>query len=133
MDNVGLYNRFGVPAANRYWEDYFEGVEGATESRSKSKDSKDAKERICRERDLSEGNEKVHLIHDSLDDDYAYERAKIVNECYGWYLVLYWAISMDRKTYLQEFVEKQKYEEYNRARYEEIVDLQNSIYYELNY
>jgi len=111
LDNVGLYNRFGVPAANRYWEDYFEGIEGASESKGSSKGDKSEKESIRRERDLSEGNEKVHLIHDTLDDDYAYERAKIVNECYGWYLVLYWAISMDRKTYLQEFVEKQKYEE----------------------
>jgi hypothetical protein len=50
-----------------------------------------------------------------LDDDYAYERAKIVWECYGWYSVLYLAISRSRKTYLQEFVEKQKYE---------VVDLQ---------
>ena len=33
---------------------------------------------------------------------------------------------LEREAYVQ------KYEEYNRARYEEIVDLQNSIYYELN-
>lgn len=77
LDNVGLYNRFGVPAANRYWEDYFEGIEGASESKSSSKGNKDEKESIRRERDLSEGNEKVHLIHDTLDDDYAYERAKL--------------------------------------------------------
>lgn len=33
---------------------------------------------------------------------------------------------LEREAYVQ------KYEEYNRARYEEIVDLQNSIYYELD-
>ena len=103
LDNVGLYNRFGVPAANRYWEDYFEGVEGATESRSKSKDSKDAKERICRERDLSEGNEKVHLIHDSLDDDYAYERAKVVSLTYFGILAFYIFNSFDRERYLEDY------------------------------
>lgn len=103
LDNVGLYNRFGVPAANRYWEDYFEGVEGATESRSKSKDSKDAKERIRRERDLSEGNEKVHLIHDSLDDDYAYERAKVVNLTYFGFFAFYIFISSYRESYLEDF------------------------------
>lgn len=110
LDNVGLYNRFGVPAANRYWEDYFEGIEGASESKGSSKGNKSEKESIRRERDLSEGNEKVHLIHDTLDDDYAYERAKIVWECYAWYLLLYLEISLDRGEFLQEFLEKQRFE-----------------------
>lgn len=110
LDNVGLYNRFGVPAANRYWEDYFEGIEGASESKGSSNGDKSEKESIRRERDLSEGNEKVHLIHDTLDDDYAYERAKIVWECYGWYLVFYLGINLGRKEYLQEFLDQQKNE-----------------------
>ena len=110
LDNVGLYNRFGVPAANRYWEDYFEGIEGASESKVSFKRDKSEKESIRRERDLSEGNENVHLIHDTLDDDYAYERAKIVWECYGWYLVLYMVISLKRNRYLQDFLDHKKIE-----------------------
>ena len=108
LDNVGLYNRFGVPAANRYWEDYFEGIEGASESKGSSKEDKSEKESIRRERDLSEGNEKVHLIHDTLDDDYAYERAKIVWECYFKYIQLCFTIKCFRELYLEEFKCKQK-------------------------
>lgn len=110
LDNVGLYNRFGVPAANRYWEDYFEGIEGASESKSKSTGNKDEKESIRRERDLSEGNEKVHLIHDTLDDDYAYERAKIVNACDLWFYFINWCIiDFLRNRYLHEYVDKMNY------------------------
>lgn len=108
LDNVGLYNRFGVPAANRYWEDYFEGIEGASESKSKSTGNKDEKEGIRRERDLSEGNEKVHLIHNTLDDDYAYERAKVVYECYDKYILLCFTFIWFRELYLEEFKGKQK-------------------------
>lgn len=110
LDNVGLYNRFGVPAANRYWEDYFEGIEGASESKGSSKEDKSEKESIRRERDLSEGNEKVHLIHDTLDDDYAYERAKIVNACdFGFYLINWCIIDFLRNRYLHEYVDKMNY------------------------
>ena len=110
LDNVGLYNRFGVPAANRYWEDYFEGIEDASESKGSSKEDKSEKESIRRERDLSEGNEKVHLIHDTLDDDYAYERAKIVNACdFGFYLINWCIIDFLRNRYLHEYVDKMNY------------------------
>lgn len=108
LDNVGLYNRFGVPAANRYWEDYFEGIEGASESKGSSKGNKSEKESIRRERDLSEGNEKVHLIHDTLDDDYVYERAKVVYECYDKYILLCFTFIWFRELYLEEFKGKQK-------------------------
>ena len=108
LDNVGLYNRFGVPAANRYWEDYFEGIEGASESKGSSKGNKSEKESIRRERDLSEGNEKVHLIHDTLDDDYVYERAKVVYECYNKYILLCFTFIWFRELYLEEFKVKQK-------------------------
>lgn len=108
LDNVGLYNRFGVPAANRYWEDYFEGIEGASESKGSSKGNKSEKESIRRERDLSEGNEKVHLIHDTLDDDYVYERAKVVYECYNKYILLCFTFIWFRELYLEEFKGKQK-------------------------
>ena len=104
LDNVGLYNRFGVPAANRYWEDYFEGIEGASESKGSSKGDNSEKEGIRRERDLSEGNEDVFLIHDTLDNDYAYERAEIVWNCYTGFFMLNDGLGYLRYKCLQDFI-----------------------------
>lgn len=97
LDNVGLYNRFGVPAAPRFWEDYFEGIEGAKEQSNSNRGEKKKEVPQRRyERDLSEGNEKIHLIHSSLDDDFAYERAKIVWDCYANFSLTYLMINLEK-------------------------------------
>ena len=111
LDNVGLYNRFGVPAAPRFWEDYFEGIEGAEEQSNSNRGEKKKEVTQRRyERDLSEGNEKIHLIHSSIDDDFAYERAKIVSDCYDNFLVVYFLTNglKSRVNIFNQFILKNK-------------------------
>lgn len=75
LDNVGLYNRFGLPSSKRNWDYYFKGRE-IKETRKKFTERSLAIERKQKEKDLSEGNEKVELIYTSYDEfhseDYAY-------------------------------------------------------------
>ena len=66
LDNVGLYNRFGLPSASRNWEFYFKGREKNENGKKFVKRSLEI-EGKQRERDLSEGNEKVELIYTSYD------------------------------------------------------------------
>lgn len=98
LDNVGLYNRFGVPSANRYWNEYFVGIEGLKEPQRNLKKSENV-EIIHRhsETDLSEGKEKVHLIHSSLDDDYEYERANLVWKFYDSFFSIYFLMQYNKK------------------------------------
>ena len=67
LDNVGLYNRFGLPSSKREWYTYFLGLE------IESKKSKNGIKHYHKnqERDLSEGNEKVFLIEtpSELEDE----------------------------------------------------------------
>lgn len=66
LDNVGLYNRFGLPSAKRNWEFYFKGREKNETGKKFVKRSLDIESRQ-REQDLSEGNEKVDLIYTSYE------------------------------------------------------------------
>lgn len=74
LDNVGLYNRFGLPSATRDWQFYFKGKEKDENRKRFVKRSLEV-EGKQREKDLSEGNEKVDLIYTSsdklLDEDYS--------------------------------------------------------------
>ena len=74
LDNVGLYNRFGLPSAKRNWEFYFKGKD-KDENRKHFVNRSLNIERKQRMKDLSEGNEEVNLIYTSHDellgDDYA--------------------------------------------------------------
>lgn len=81
LDNVGLYNRFGLPADKRPWQGYFEGVDGVIEGTPIKRNKNHISRRLRRNIDLSEGNEKVYLIHSSLDSDYVYERARLIGIC----------------------------------------------------
>lgn len=67
LDNVGLYNRFGLPSAKRNWEFYFKGREINETGKKFVKRSLEI-ENKQREKDLSEGNEKVDLIYTSYDE-----------------------------------------------------------------
>lgn len=74
LDNVGLYNRFGFPSAERNWEYYFKGRE-IKETKKNFTERSLAIERKQKEKDLSEGSEKVELIFTSndgvIEDDYS--------------------------------------------------------------
>ena len=80
LDNVGLYNKFGFPSSHRHWMLHFEG-----KTQKEETDGKPPKDNIkdieivkrTRKQDLDEGNEEVHLIQTSLDDDV--ESIRIMN------------------------------------------------------
>ena len=89
LDNVGLYNRFGLPDTKRQWMDYFNGIEGVIEQKE-TKNTERVRKFSRRERDLSEGSESVHLIHSSLDEEYLYDRAIAVYDAYLLLYATYW-------------------------------------------
>ncbi len=78
LDNVGLYNKFGFPSSHRHWMLHFEGKTSKEESDKKPrKDNIDIEiTKRTRKQNLDEGNEKVHLIQTSLDDEYFHLQAK---------------------------------------------------------
>ena len=109
LDNVGLYNRFGVPARKRHWGDYFEGVDGVVE-RNIERNKVEASNRDSHQaKDLSEGNDKVFLIHSTFDFDidYAYERAKIINSWFEAYERLYACCEAAKFSYVDN-IQKEK-------------------------
>ncbi len=64
LDNVGLYNRFGTPMANRHWHSHFigskdDGQEGWNDGTGANKDI--LREEYA-ERDYSEGNEEMTVV-----------------------------------------------------------------------
>lgn len=71
LDNVGLYNRFGLPSANRKWMYHFLGHEEDYKSGKK----KGANKSPRKERDLDEGNEQVLLIETTTGLKYEKQRA----------------------------------------------------------
>lgn len=89
LDNVGLYNRFGVPALKRPWQGYFEGVEGVVESKIKRERKTDSTKPRNIVRDLTEGNEKVYLIHSTSEIDYIYERVRLIYKWIEKNIILY--------------------------------------------
>lgn len=67
LDNVGLYNRFGTPMANRHWRHHFNGYEtrgedGWNDGGLLNKDI----EIYDREPDYSEGNEDMEVVEYTL-------------------------------------------------------------------
>lgn len=97
LDNVGLYNRFGVPALKRPWQGYFDGVEGVVENKIKRERKTDSTKPRNIVRDLTEGNEKVYLIHSTSEFDYVYDRFRLI---YKWiekniklYLLYIWSLN----------------------------------------
>ncbi len=63
LDNVGLYNRFGTPMANRHWRHHFNGSETSGEDgwNDGSLLTKDI-DIFDREPDYSEGNEEMEVV-----------------------------------------------------------------------
>lgn len=62
LDNVGLYNRFGLPSANRMWQNHFEGKNISEDEYKPSSKNNDEISFIEIEPDIEEGNEKIELI-----------------------------------------------------------------------
>ena len=65
LDNVGLFNRFGLPSARRAWQHYFEGREDWRDERGY--DNGELGEPRVTDNNLSEGNEEVNMIFSSLN------------------------------------------------------------------
>lgn len=64
LDNVGLYNRFGLPSAKRQWAHHYVG-KSANEYGKEYAEDKDREPSFSLKKrlsDLSEGNEEIHLI-----------------------------------------------------------------------
>ena len=77
LDNVGLYNRFGLPSANRKWLYHFLGHEENYQPKSKKRNQNSRQQ----ERDLSEGDEHVFLIETTTGLKYEKKHAlEIFNE-----------------------------------------------------
>lgn len=89
LDNVGMYNHFGLPDSDHPWEDYFYGrtIPRPTPNNHSERESADV---ICRERDFSEGSERMLLIqnaefpsseqHDQIQDNVDISVPKPVTE-----------------------------------------------------
>ena len=71
LDNVGLYNRFGLPSANRKWMYHFLGHDEDYKIGKKKSGNK----RPRKERDLDEGNEQVLLIETTTGLKYEKQRS----------------------------------------------------------
>lgn len=64
LDNVGLYNRFGLPSIMRKWQYHFNGREDFDEETSTHGDSLGLIGDVV---DIEEGNEEVDMIYSSLE------------------------------------------------------------------
>lgn len=65
LDNVGTYNRFGLPSAIRKWKHHFEGKGCIEDSREFIKRSKS----IGLTKEIIEGDEEMQLIFSSVQDE----------------------------------------------------------------
>ena len=94
LDNVGLYNRFGLPKARRNWKHHFEGkietdiANGEEIEESKQEIQVNVSTKRTRHQNLEEGDEEVFLIQTSDEEDYIVERASefwmLLNEIYNY-------------------------------------------------
>ncbi|MGL5705923.1 MAG: DEAD/DEAH box helicase [Tannerellaceae bacterium] len=64
LDNVGLYNRFGLPSATRNWQKHFDGIE-VSESELKGTTTSSDSQTVQFFDDFTQGNDPVSLIHSS--------------------------------------------------------------------
>lgn len=80
LDNVGLYNYFGLPDANRKWQHYFRGLD-AVEKQAKPKDRpREIMDIKLNESKLEEEDELMMIIKSSADDVVSSELKKQWNK-----------------------------------------------------
>lgn len=78
LDNVGLYNVFGLPSANRKWRYHFEGPNIPEPERLNVNDESDYHVVIP----IEEGDQPVELIHSTKDNNIVVEHSSVDNkEC----------------------------------------------------
>lgn len=78
IDNVGLYNRFGLPSINRKWEYYFKGLHKGLSPIFPSETSSIKLENIAD--DYFEGKEDVKLLYDSHKNNEEIDEIFIYND-----------------------------------------------------
>ncbi|MBR1850987.1 MAG: DEAD/DEAH box helicase [Bacteroidales bacterium] len=71
LDNVGLYNRFGLPSARRHWQHHFEGREDWDETGTCGGGLLEEHQYVPR--DLSEGNEEMQMVYTSIEAPETYQ------------------------------------------------------------
>lgn len=64
LDNVGLYNRFGLPSATRNWQKHFDGIE-VSEAELKGTTTSSDSQTVQFFDEFTQGNDPVSLIHSS--------------------------------------------------------------------
>ena len=80
LDNVGLYNKFGLPKARRHWQHHFQGKfesENTEVNILEVEPKKNTSVKRTRNQDLSEGNERVFLIESPDDIEYMEQRIEL--------------------------------------------------------
>ena len=77
IDNVGLYNRFGIPSANRQWKRHFEGKASAKEEQKKQKALNSSHNR---KQDFDEGDEMLELIYSCSTEPASYTNIETIFE-----------------------------------------------------
>lgn len=73
LDNVGLYNQFGLPSARRKWRYHFEGPDIPEPERLRLNDDSDYHVVIP----IEEGDQVVELIHSTKDDNIIVENSQV--------------------------------------------------------
>ena len=104
LDNVGSYNKFGLPSANRKWRAHFEG-EGQRVTRSQLNNASGGG---ARPQNFKEGDEEMSLIFSgialSTPDLEFYPILKSISETYEWFPLGYEAlIDPYQSDFLQAF------------------------------
>lgn len=67
LDNVGLYNYFGLPDANRKWQHYFRGLDVEEKQCRQESHSREIKDAEIDESKLEEENEPMMLVRSSAE------------------------------------------------------------------
>lgn len=94
LDNVGLYNRFGLPDANRHWDYHFEG-RGEEEPDRPIIPTGDGE---VIERDFSEGDESMVLVENLVKEDNLDVVSLLANSEELYNLLRKWVIEPDNNS-----------------------------------
>lgn len=131
LDNVGLYNKFGLPKARRHWQQHFQGKlesEITEENVSEEEPKKNSFVKRKRNQDLSEGNEKVFLIESPDDKEYLEQRIELfwnlIDEYHGFHVAA-----------INEFFQKRNFQDQGMciSRETEYNEYGNWNYYHIKY
>lgn len=95
LDNVGLYNRFGLPSANRKWQHHFEGKSEYDEE-FKSNETNNKLKFIELEPEFEEGDEDIELVFSTNKiSESKQENSSIIKNIIDFDLYLYESLFID--------------------------------------